>query len=631
MKKSSLSLQTLNCNGLKDKIKRMHFFQSLLNENSDITLLQETHALATDAQEWGREWKNLGGGESFFNDTDSSFSKGTSIFFSKSFTPNIVSHKTENGRIQNLVINTQNQNIQIINVYGPNSRKEHFFRNLRNHAEPGIETIVCGDFNMVENTSLDRTGLNRNSSGNRDGQKHFLKFKNSLNLTDAWRSQFPDSKEYTYFESFSQTAMRHDQHVKSRLDRIYIPSHFYQKNKTKTQHVHFPNTDHKMVKINFNFPESHPSGPGLWNLPPEVLTDPDYVEQIQIFWRDWKNEKYLFSSVGEWWDIGKKCVLSISQEFVKNKNKHFHADLNKLRQNLRSEEKKEILDGSKISFLKKEIEQKEFQKNNHIFLATHQQKIELDEKPTKYFFNTLKQNRQKNEITTLKYVENHENAPNSIITSDPKIILRETTKFYAELYEKGTTVKEDRVWLLQKLHKKISEVSKQNLEKQLSIEELFQALCQMQKGKTPGIDGLSMEFYLKFWDQIGSDLHEVALENFNLGSMTKSQRKAVLKLLYKKGEKNELTNYRPISLLCVDYKIITKAFANRLKLILSEVISSDQTCGLPGRSIFSNLRLFRDIIKYAQSKNLKGFFVSLDQEKAFDRVNHDFLIDILKN
>ena len=65
MKKSSFSLQTLNCNGLKDKIKRTHFFQSLLNEKSDITLLQETHALATDAQEWGRDWKNLGGWSPF--------------------------------------------------------------------------------------------------------------------------------------------------------------------------------------------------------------------------------------------------------------------------------------------------------------------------------------------------------------------------------------------------------------------------------------------------------------------------------------------------------------------------------------------------------------------------------------
>ena len=64
--------------------------------------------------------------------------------------------------------------------------------------------------------------------------------------------------------------------------------------------------------------------------------------------------------------------------------------------------------------------------------------------------------------------------------------------------------------------------------------------------------------------------------------------------------------------------------------ILPEIISTDQTCGIPGRSITSNLALFRDFIAYYQSNNLHGYIISLDQEKAFDRVNHQFLIRIMK-
>jgi hypothetical protein len=64
--------------------------------------------------------------------------------------------------------------------------------------------------------------------------------------------------------------------------------------------------------------------------------------------------------------------------------------------------------------------------------------------------------------------------------------------------------------------------------------------------------------------------------------------------------------------------------------VLPEIIEPDQTCGIPGRSITSNLTLFRDLITYTQNKNIRGYIVSLDQEKAFDRVNHAFLLRILE-
>ena len=109
-----------------------------------------------------------------------------------------------------------------------------------------------------------------------------------------------------------------------------------------------------------------------------------------------------------------------------------------------------------------------------------------------------------------------------------------------------------------------------------------------------------------------------------------TQKQAILKLLYKKAERDDLKNWRPISLLCSDYKIITKSLANRLQLVLHEIIKVDQTCGIPGRSIFSNLRLYRNVISHAQQKRLCGFFIALDQEKAFDRVRHDFLLKVME-
>ena len=83
-------------------------------------------------------------------------------------------------------------------------------------------------------------------------------------------------------------------------------------------------------------------------------------------------------------------------------------------------------------------------------------------------------------------------------------------------------------------------------------------------------------------------------------------------------------------MLCVDYKIGTKALAARVQKVLSSVLQEDQTCGVPGRSIVSNLNLIRDLIEYCDAKNLPLAIISLNQEKAFDRVNWNFLERVLQ-
>ena len=91
-----------------------------------------------------------------------------------------------------------------------------------------------------------------------------------------------------------------------------------------------------------------------------------------------------------------------------------------------------------------------------------------------------------------------------------------------------------------------------------------------------------------------------------------------------------MKNWRLISLLCVDYKIGSKALAARLQKVLLSVLHENQTCGVPGRSIFLNLNRVRDLIEYCNSKNLSLAIISLDQEKEFYRVNWNFLDRVLQ-
>ena len=106
--------------------------------------------------------------------------------------------------------------------------------------------------------------------------------------------------------------------------------------------------------------------------------------------------------------------------------------------------------------------------------------------------------------------------------------------------------------------------------------------------------------------------------------MCDSMKVSHTRVVFKKGDVKSLKNWRPISLLNVDYKICSKALSLRLAKVLQFIVSSDQTCSVPGRKISSNLHVLRDILDYIDRTNEPGILLSLDQEKAFDRVNRVF-------
>ena len=149
----------------------------------------------------------------------------------------------------------------------------------------------------------------------------------------------------------------------------------------------------------------------------------------------------------------------------------------------------------------------------------------------------------------------------------------------------------------------------------------------MENGKSSGVDGIPIEFYKKFIEILKKDLQSV-FNNvlFNLKRTPKTWNNAIICLIRKRKDKLEYLKYwRPISLLCTDYKILTKILANRIKQMLPNIISQEQNCTIPGRTIFNNLFLTRDLIKYSKEKNPSFYILQVDQEKAFDKIDRPFL------
>jgi hypothetical protein len=94
----------------------------------------------------------------------------------------------------------------------------------------------------------------------------------------------------------------------------------------------------------------------------------------------------------------------------------------------------------------------------------------------------------------------------------------------------------------------------------------------------------------------------------------------VLTLLQKSGEREDIRNWRPLTLLNSDYKIIAKILAERLKVVLPKLIHSDQKGFVKGRNISEANRLIQDVIEYTDREDDDGIIIFLDQQKAFDRV-----------
>ena len=160
--------------------------------------------------------------------------------------------------------------------------------------------------------------------------------------------------------------------------------------------------------------------------------------------------------------------------------------------------------------------------------------------------------------------------------------------------------------------------------------EVRDALKQFGLNKLPGLDGLPYEVYLRMSHMFVPILTDMFNHWFAQGAIPGSVTKGVITLLKKGGRHvwEGLDDYRPITLLNTELKILALVLANRLQLVISDLIGLEQTFAVKGRSIQDNLHLIREVLVGIED-GTEAVLISLDQFK-FDRVDHRFLATILE-
>ena len=168
---------------------------------------------------------------------------------------------------------------------------------------------------------------------------------------------------------------------------------------------------------------------------------------------------------------------------------------------------------------------------------------------------------------------------------------------------------------------KLSEIQKAQLDRVLDFDEISNTIKPMRNSKSPSSDGYPVEFKNFFWPKIKVLLCNLYIEIINIGQMHDSERRGIIALLEKiERDTLYLKNWRPLSLLNVDYKIFTKITSNRMQTVLPTLIHPDQTGFINGRYIGENALDLVSIMKHTKNYNTDALIVSFDFEKAFDTV-----------
>lgn len=346
----------------------------------------------------------------------------------------------------------------------------------------------------------------------------------------------------------------------------------------------------------------------------------------QMWSLKWRRHQNNYSSLAKWWEAGKDHIKKLTIEYcVKlSRDRRAHRSLLvRLAEHLKGH-----VDLGRNSCLGpyhstlSELAKLDLLAAQGAQVRSRAKWVEEGETSSAYFFRLEKKRSADRKISALKESD-------GTIVSDITGLCDSVSAFYSSLFTAEPTDAAARESLLGNISSTLASEEAGICDGLLSADECFVALLGMAKRKAPGLDGLPMEFYVKFWEVLGEDLVCVLNRCYDSGSLSLSQRRGVISLSFKKGDRLDIRNWCPISLLNVDYKLASRVIAGRLLKVIHLVVEEDQTCGVPGRFIGENVAFLRDVVDYATLSNVPVAILSLDQEKAFDRVDWSFMRDTL--
>ena len=280
--------------------------------------------------------------------------------------------------------------------------------------------------------------------------------------------------------------------------------------------------------------------------------------------------------------------------------------------------------GSEINSVRKEINDLLDSEEIMWHQQSRMQWMMLGDRNTRYFHSKALDRKRKNAISRIMdengiWHETKEGIANVAVSYFEKLY---TTSYPSHILEITDTIPT-----------KVSSEMNQSLIKDFTKEEVLAALKQMHPTKAPSPDDMSAIFFQKYWDVVGNDVTSMVLNVLNCNKSIVEINKTYITLVPKTKSPTKMTEYKPISLCNVVYKLISKVLANRLKVTLPHLITENQSVFLSERLITDNVLVAFEVMHYLEHKrDGKDCYmaVKLDMSEAYNRVKWGFIEKVME-
>ena len=649
--RATMKIATLNIRGggsTSTRDKWQHVNQIMREKNIAILAIQETHLNQASVNEINNQFNQ---GLRVINSQDPinpSAGKGVALVLNKSLTSwkeVIIIHVIQ-GRALLICLPWKGESVvNILAIYAPNSPAENaaFWEDLKNtwinDGHP-IPDIMLGDFNLVEE-AIDRLPAHRD---NAQAVRNFVDFKEMHVLRDGWRYQNQSNLLYTYTQDATQS--------RSRIDRIYTSQPVYAHSRNWDAD-HTPiRTDHCLVSMEFMNPGAPFIGKGRWSVPLYLIKHRKIIQLIEELGirleedmdnatgdlrTPENNPQSLFASF-------KVQLTRKIREFSRTETPKMDHRISSLKKDLRSilnsSEDSIIEIQTKAAYVEERIKQLELIRHTKIRdNVAAKYKLE-SETLSKSWINANKERRPRDTIQALRLPTEPTDLPRFTKRSSEMAELAST--YHRNLQDDNLAhdvTEQEYEEILSHLTRRVSPQDKNKLATYLTQDEIRQALRDLPDGKAAGIDGIPHELWkmlatryenkknldqpkfniVKCLTVLYNDVERHGIVHFS------EFPKGWMCPLYKKGDMTEISNYRPITVLNTDYKIMTRVLTTRLTDAVPDLIHPDQAGFMRGRRIEDQTELVKMVLNNCEVNETNGVIVCLDQEKAYDKVRHDFI------
>ena len=522
-----------------------------------------------------------------------------------------------------------------INVYAPSgsgNRRERweFFNEMFTHIlQAGGDKlpVLAGDWNAI----VEKCDTTKNFESK--FCKVLARLVNNMNYTDSFRQLHPGVREYTFHRGANI--------AQSRLDRVYLPPHLVQ---CLLAAKHQPGvSDHAKVEVDLdlrpgqaNNQSSHKKS--FWKLNTSLLENPAFRLQFQSLYQELLRLIGQYEDHATWWEILAKPAIvrlckDLSSQLCKSRKTTKQFLYASLKMFLRHE------NWTEVARVKEELRRMLMYEMTGVKIRSRQGEYAEEEKGSIYHYNKEKKAAGRNNLVKLKFI-NEEGEEE--ITDDASKIEELTVAFYDALFngrhdkdlvDTGVPFKPSDRHLREFLDQlpTLNEDSKAKIVEELTYDELEDIVKHLPNGKSPGLDGLPYELYKSMWDVMGKEFLLVIRDQMSNFKLIESGRHGATVIPPKVDGVPDVTELRPLTLLCCDYRIMSKTMNARLNTVMPEVVGSNNLAtGESEKNILTGAYDIISAIDYVNKTKKAAYLATYDMVKAYDRATVRFLLLVME-